>query len=192
MAVVFVYRWNYALSGLNPWSYHAVNVILHAAVSALFAWLCLNCLGLSKLSSLLTASLFAIHPIHTEAVTSLNIFTLFLPFFCVYSLWLDFNFPSFHVSPRDGLFWSSGICTKSRKMGSRVNRLNSLAVSLYKRAGISKMSTWAHQSLLNSSANRKPKWWKLERNRSYLSGFDGRVAVWILLWLIVKENVAEN
>lgn len=83
MAVVFIYRWNYALSGLNPWSYHAVNVILHAAVSALFAWLCLNCLGLSKLSSLLTASLFAIHPIHTEAVTSLNIFTLFLPFFCV-------------------------------------------------------------------------------------------------------------
>jgi len=67
------HRWNYALSGLNPWSYHAVNVILHAAVSALFAWLCRNCLGLSKLSSLLTASLFAIHPIHTEAVTSLNI-----------------------------------------------------------------------------------------------------------------------
>ena len=68
------YRWNYALSGLNPWSYHAVNVILHAAVSALFAWLCRNCLGLSKLSSLLTASLFAIHPIHTEAVTSFNIY----------------------------------------------------------------------------------------------------------------------
>ncbi|XP_057381513.1 protein O-mannosyl-transferase TMTC1-like [Daphnia carinata] len=68
---ILTFKWNYALSGLNPWSYHAVNVILHAAVSALFAWLCLNCLGLSKLSSLLTASLFAIHPIHTEAVSGI-------------------------------------------------------------------------------------------------------------------------
>lgn len=69
------------MSGLNPWSYHAVNVMLHAAVSALFAWLCRNCLGLSKLSSLLTASLFAIHPIHTEAVT-----TLHFPYCIVYKI----------------------------------------------------------------------------------------------------------
>lgn len=78
---LYYYRWNYALSGLNPWSYHAVNVMLHAAVSALFAWLCRNCLGLSKLSSLLTASLFAIHPIHTEAVT-----TLHFPYCIVYKI----------------------------------------------------------------------------------------------------------
>lgn len=65
-------RWNYALSGLDPWSYHAVNVALHAAVSFLFAWLCRHCLGLSKFSSLLAASLFAIHPIHTEAVSQFH------------------------------------------------------------------------------------------------------------------------
>jgi hypothetical protein len=64
-----VCRWNYAVSGLNPWSYHAVNILLHSLVSCLFAWICHNCLGLSTLGSLLTASLFAIHPIHTEAVS---------------------------------------------------------------------------------------------------------------------------
>lgn len=74
---VFV-RWNYALSGLDPWSYHAVNVLLHAVVSSLFAWLCRNCLGLSKLSSLLAASLFAIHPIHTEAVSNIDIILILL------------------------------------------------------------------------------------------------------------------
>lgn len=67
--------------------------MLHAAVSALFAWLCRNCLGLSKLSSLLTASLFAIHPIHTEAVTTLHFQTAqsrFQYFACadIYFFWL--------------------------------------------------------------------------------------------------------
>lgn len=80
-------RWNYAVSGLNPWSYHAVNVLLHATVSALFAWLCRNCLGLSKLSALLTASLFAIHPIHTEAVSvSVLIFVCTSVCLCVFTV----------------------------------------------------------------------------------------------------------
>jgi len=68
---VLTFKWNYAASGLNPWSYHAVNIWLHSLVSCLFAWICHNCLGLSTLGSLLTASLFAIHPIHTEAVSGI-------------------------------------------------------------------------------------------------------------------------
>ena len=61
-------RWNYAMSGLNPWSYHVVNVILHSAVVLLIGWLCRHCLGLEWVTSSMAAFLFAIHPIHTEAV----------------------------------------------------------------------------------------------------------------------------
>jgi len=68
---VLTFKWNFAMSGLKPWSYHAVNVSLHALVSALFAWLCRHCLRLSPATSLLSASLFAIHPIHTEAVSGI-------------------------------------------------------------------------------------------------------------------------
>ena len=56
------------MSGLNPWSYHVVNVMLHSVVVLLVAWLCRHCLGLSSVTSSLAAFLFAIHPIHTEAV----------------------------------------------------------------------------------------------------------------------------
>ena len=76
--LLYRFRWNYALSGLNPWSYHVVNVLLHATVCYLFAWLCRNCFHLSRLSSLLAASLFALHPIHTEAVSRLDPFHLLL------------------------------------------------------------------------------------------------------------------
>ena len=69
-----VSRWNYAVSGLNPWTYHAANVFLHAAVSWLLARTCRSCFRLSGWTSSVAASLFAIHPIHTEAVSKRNNF----------------------------------------------------------------------------------------------------------------------
>jgi len=68
---ILTFKWNFMASGLNPWSYHVVNVTLHATVSALLAWTCHRCLRLSTATSTLTAFLFAIHPIHTEAVSGI-------------------------------------------------------------------------------------------------------------------------
>ncbi len=61
---------NYALGGLDPPGYHLVNVLLHVAVSGLLFVLGRN-LGLSYAAALASAALFAVHPLHTEAVTGI-------------------------------------------------------------------------------------------------------------------------
>ncbi|XP_043246017.1 protein O-mannosyl-transferase Tmtc3-like isoform X1 [Amphibalanus amphitrite] len=64
---VLTFRWNYLLHQLRPMGYHLVNVALHALVCALFFRMCV--MFVSELTSFLAALLFAVHPIHTEAVT---------------------------------------------------------------------------------------------------------------------------
>lgn len=64
---VLTFRLNYLFSELNAASYHFLNVLLHAVVCILFMRLCL--LFLDQTSSLCASLLFAVHPIHTEAVT---------------------------------------------------------------------------------------------------------------------------
>ena len=80
-----LYMANYHLFGLAPWGFHLVNVLFHAGVSVLVfflaAWLCgvpspipasdppagAGWKGLLSLP-FVAALLFAVHPIHTEAV----------------------------------------------------------------------------------------------------------------------------
>lgn len=50
--------------------YHAVNVVLHALVSVAAFYMAWRLLG-SRLGATITAVLFAAHPIHTEAVSSI-------------------------------------------------------------------------------------------------------------------------
>uniref|UniRef100_A0A8C7Z1F5 Protein O-mannosyl-transferase TMTC3 n=1 Tax=Oryzias sinensis TaxID=183150 RepID=A0A8C7Z1F5_9TELE len=64
---VLTFRLNYLFSELSAASYHLLNIILHAAVCVLFLRVCR--LFLDKTSGLVAALLFAVHPIHTEAVT---------------------------------------------------------------------------------------------------------------------------
>ena len=64
-------RWNYLIGGLNPIGYHVVNVILHGAVTLIFARVCRHQLETTWRTSLISAGLFAIHSIHTEAVSDL-------------------------------------------------------------------------------------------------------------------------
>jgi Tfp pilus assembly protein PilF len=60
---------NHAAHGLEPVGYHAVNVALHAAASALLAILVARLLG-SVAAAALVGALFATHPVHSEAVAS--------------------------------------------------------------------------------------------------------------------------
>jgi Flp pilus assembly protein TadD len=69
------YALTYLVSGLNPWGYHAVNILLHTAVSMLVFLTALTLLERSgedrvtaRLPALLGALLFATHPILTETV----------------------------------------------------------------------------------------------------------------------------
>ncbi|KAL7982555.1 hypothetical protein Chor_010153 [Crotalus horridus] len=64
---VFTFRLNYLFSELNAISYHFLNIIFHAIVCIIFLKVCK--LFLDSKSSLVASLLFAVHPIHTEAVT---------------------------------------------------------------------------------------------------------------------------
>jgi protein O-mannosyl-transferase len=71
------YMLAYHIFGLNPWGFHLVNILFHAGVSVLVFIVTMKLLQKFQPSSsdsyLLPSStaalLFAIHPIHTEAVT---------------------------------------------------------------------------------------------------------------------------
>ncbi|XP_036373886.1 protein O-mannosyl-transferase TMTC3 isoform X2 [Megalops cyprinoides] len=64
---VLTFRLNYVFSELSARSYHLLNVLLHAAVCVIFLRVCR--LFLDRTPSRVAALLFAVHPIHTEAVT---------------------------------------------------------------------------------------------------------------------------
>ena len=65
---ILTFRINYAFHGLDPWGYHVINVALHAVATALFGWFCRTVVFLQGDLSFLCMLLFAVHPVHTEAV----------------------------------------------------------------------------------------------------------------------------
>jgi Flp pilus assembly protein TadD len=67
---IFTFALNHALIPGSPAPFHAVNIILHAVVTVLVFLLALQLFGVARIAAL-AAALFALHPIHTEAVTSL-------------------------------------------------------------------------------------------------------------------------
>jgi len=58
---------DYALWGLNPAGYHAVNLLLHLLNTWLVFWLCMR-LSRSIFAAGIAACLFGVHPIHVESV----------------------------------------------------------------------------------------------------------------------------
>ena len=62
------FRLNYMLHGLEPLGYHLVNVLLHAVVCYLYVQLC-TLVFAQVWPALMAGLLFAVHPIHTEAVS---------------------------------------------------------------------------------------------------------------------------
>jgi len=66
---ILSYRINFLLAGLDPWSYHLVNLVLHGLVTATLLHLALRLTG-SLATAGAAALLFATHPVHSEAVVS--------------------------------------------------------------------------------------------------------------------------
>jgi hypothetical protein len=61
----------YAVAGAEPFVFHLGNVAIHALVCGLIYWLVLT-LFAQPVMALVTAALFAVHPVHTEAVTAVS------------------------------------------------------------------------------------------------------------------------
>jgi hypothetical protein len=64
----FTFALNYAMNGLNPAAYRLVNVLFHI-LNAFLVFLVLKRIGFADLPSVAGALIFAVHPVHTEAVT---------------------------------------------------------------------------------------------------------------------------
>jgi protein O-mannosyl-transferase len=69
--VLATYAVNYAINGLSAQGYTAVNIVLHTAVSLLLLAL-VRGLGGSWIAAGVTGIAFAVHPVHTEAVTAIS------------------------------------------------------------------------------------------------------------------------
>jgi len=67
---LFTYALNYALGGLWPTGFHLVNVALHALVCVLVWYFAQRLFGDAALSTC-AALLFAVHPVHCEAVANI-------------------------------------------------------------------------------------------------------------------------
>ena len=61
---------NHVAGGLNPFGYHVTNIALHTLVVLVLYALGLR-LGLSWMGAFSSASLFAVHPVHTEAIVNI-------------------------------------------------------------------------------------------------------------------------
>jgi len=68
---MITYVIDYSLWGLNVKGYHLTNILLHTLVALCVYWL-MNVLYGDNILSLFTSMLFAVHPIHTEAVTYIS------------------------------------------------------------------------------------------------------------------------
>ena len=70
---VLSFRMNHVVHGLDPLGYHIVNVSLHT-VCTILVWVTSSVLvfknGSTSGLSFLAATIFAVHPIHTEAVSA--------------------------------------------------------------------------------------------------------------------------
>ena len=66
---------DHTLFGLKPGGYHFVNIVFHAVTTIFLFLILLMLFGKNEngiLASLLSASIFAVHPVHTEAVSFIS------------------------------------------------------------------------------------------------------------------------
>ncbi|KAM5299958.1 protein O-mannosyl-transferase TMTC1 [Ctenodactylus gundi] len=68
---VLTFRLNILLTGMNPFYFHAVNVILHCLVTLVLMYTCDKTVFRNRGLAFVTALLFAVHPVHTEAVAGI-------------------------------------------------------------------------------------------------------------------------
>ena len=90
-----IFMLTYYVFGLTPWGFHLLNILLHAGSSVLVFLIASILFRERKAPSkylsipLMAAVLFAVHPIHTEAVAWVSgIPDLSYSFFCLLSLYL--------------------------------------------------------------------------------------------------------
>jgi len=125
--VYTAFRIEYGLWGLDPFGYHLVNVLIHAA-NALLLWLLLRRLDIP--AAWFAAAVFALHPVHVESVAWItelkNVMSLF---FSLASLlaWLRFVEPRGGSAPR---FYAASLVFYALALTSKATACTLPAVQL--------------------------------------------------------------
>ncbi|XP_054862500.1 protein O-mannosyl-transferase TMTC1 isoform X5 [Amphiprion ocellaris] len=68
---ILTFKLNVLLGGMTPLYFHIVNMCLHCAVTCLLMQTCERCVFEDSRLAFITALLFAVHPVHTEAVSGI-------------------------------------------------------------------------------------------------------------------------
>lgn len=68
---VLTFQLNILLTGMDPFYFHAVNIALHCLVTLVLMYTCDKTVFRNRSLAFVTALLFAVHPIHTEAVAGI-------------------------------------------------------------------------------------------------------------------------
>nr|XP_033809118.1 protein O-mannosyl-transferase TMTC1 [Geotrypetes seraphini] len=68
---ILTFKLNIMLTDTNPFYFHLFNVILHSLVTCLLMYTCDRMVFQDSWLAFVTALIFAVHPIHTEAVTGI-------------------------------------------------------------------------------------------------------------------------
>ena len=108
---VFTYALNYSTSGLSSAAFHVTNVALHAATSLLVLLFGGELLG-SAAAAFVAASIFAVHPIHVEAVTGIvGRAEILVTLFVLLALWTGRK-PSIAAAAATGTFYLLALFSK--------------------------------------------------------------------------------
>ncbi|XP_061523855.1 protein O-mannosyl-transferase TMTC1 isoform X2 [Phycodurus eques] len=68
---ILTFKLNILLGGMTPLYFHIVNVCLHCAVTCTLMHTCERCVFEDSRLAFVTSVLFAVHPVHTEAVSGI-------------------------------------------------------------------------------------------------------------------------
>ncbi|KAM8883413.1 protein O-mannosyl-transferase TMTC1 [Synchiropus picturatus] len=68
---ILTFKLNILLGGMVPLYFHMVNLCLHCGVTCLLMHTCERCVFTESRLAFVTALLFAVHPVHTEAVSGI-------------------------------------------------------------------------------------------------------------------------
>ena len=89
--LMLTFMLNYFISGLSPWSYHLLNILLHLAnVYLFFLLFCLLFPEADRRLLVAFAFLFGVHPVNTEAVAYISSRSDLLASFFLLLAWVKY------------------------------------------------------------------------------------------------------
>lgn len=143
---VLTFRLNHWFCGFRPWGYHLINVLLHSVATGLVLKTART--FLSSKSATVAASLFAVHPVHTEAVAGIVGRADIIA--CIFYL-LSFITYVNHIKVREQKIKHTTICNEDRvKIVAKVKCSRNSNVSDNRRQ-FSEFCTCQHRIMKNKS-----------------------------------------